>query len=210
MTTQTKKLIAIFVVMALTMFALMMANAEVYPKSKFAELFEVITTQEYDKAVDEYAKLVDEYDSKAEEYLTNPTEEGYKELSKLQMNLFSTEEFKEYRKQGEIVDELLDKAKVKYAEEQLKKTKEDIKIKEKNKKVEAKRTKLLKKLKELSGKLAETEKDSPEFKKILKEIEKTQKEISECKMIRTQSLLKSPTKRYVSFKYVKTPEELKK
>lgn len=210
MTKQTKKLIAIFVVMAITMFAIIKANAEVYPKSKFADLQEVITTPEYDKAVDEYAKLVDEYDSKAEEYLVNPTEEGYKELNKLQFNLFNTEEFKEYRKQGEIVDELLDKAKVKYAEEKLKQAKEDIKIKEKNKKIEAKRTKLLEKLKELSRKLTETEKDSPEWKKILKEIEKTQKEFSECKMIRTQSLLKSPTKRMVSFKYVKTPEELKK
>ena len=104
MTTQTKKLIAIFVVMAITMFAIIKANAEVYPKSKFADLCEVITTPEYDKAVDEYAKLVDEYDSKADEYLANPTEEGYKELNKLQMNLFSTEEFKEYRKQGEIVE----------------------------------------------------------------------------------------------------------
>lgn len=210
MTIQTKKLIAIFVVIAITMFVAIKASAEVYPKSKFAELCEVITTPEYDKAVDEYAKLVDEYDSKAEEYLANPTEEGFKELNKLQFNLFSTEEFKEYRKQGEIVDELLDKAKIKYAEEQLKKTKEDIKIKEKNKKIEAKRTKLLEKLKELSRKITETEKDSSECKKILKEIEKTQKEISECKMIRTQPLLKSPTKRYVLIKYVKTPEELKK
>lgn len=210
MTTQTKKLIAIFVVMAISMFAIIKASAEVYPKSKFADLHEVITTPEYDKAVDEYAKLVDEYDSKAEEYLANPTEEGYKELNKLQMNLFNTEEFKEYRKQGEIVDELLDKAKIKYAEEQLKKTKEDIKIKEKNKKIEAKRAKLLEKQIELGKKISKTEKDSPEFKKISKEMEKTQKEISECKMIRTQPLLKSPTKRYVSFKYVKTPEELKK
>ena len=96
MTTQTKKLIAVFVVMAITMFAIIKANAEVYPKSKFADLCEVITTPEYNKAVDEYAKLVDEYDSKADEYLANPTEEGYKELNKLQMNLFSTEEFKEY------------------------------------------------------------------------------------------------------------------
>jgi hypothetical protein len=210
MTKQTKKLIAIFAVMAITMFAIIKANAEVYPKSKFADFYEVITTPEYDKAVDEYAKLVDEYDSKAEEYLTNPTEEGYKELSKLQFNLFGTEEYKEYRKQGEIVDELLDKAKVKYAEEKLKQTKEDIKIKEANKKIEAKQRKLLKKLAELGKKISETEKDSPECKKILKEIKKTQKEISECKMIRTQSLLKSPTKRYVSTKYVKTPEELKK
>lgn len=206
----TKKLIAIFVVMAITMFTIIKANAEVYPNSKFADLCEVITTPEYDKAVDEYAKLVDEYDSKVEEYLANPTEEGYKELNKMQMNLFNTEEFKEYRKQGEIVDELLDKAKVKYAEEKLKQTKENIKIKETNKKIEAKQRKLLKKLVELGRKITETEKDSPEWKKILKEIEKTQKELGECKMIRTQSLLKSPTKRYVSTKYVKTPEELKK
>lgn len=210
MTTQTKKPIAIFVVMAITMFAIIKANAEVYPKSKFADFQEVITTPEYDKAVDEYAKLVDEYDSKAEEYLANPTEEGYKELSKLQFNIFSTEEYKEYRKQGEIVDELLDKAKVKYAEEKLKKTKEDIKIKKTNKKIEAKRAKLLKKQIELGKKISETEKDSPECKKILKEIEKTGKEIGKCKVVRTQSLLKSPTKRMVSFKYVKTPEELKK
>lgn len=210
MTTQTKKLIAIFVVIAISMFAIIKAFGEVRPKSKFADLYEVITTPEYDKAVDEYAKLVDEYDSKAEEYLANPTEEGYKELNKLQFNLFNTEEFKEYRKQGEIVDELLDKAKVKYAEKKLKQEKENIKIKKTNKKIEAKRTKLLEKQIELGKKISKTEKDSPEFKKISKEIEKTQKEFGKCKMIRTLSLLKSPTKKMVTFKYVKTPEELKK